>query len=225
VQLKKNKTILFVVAVVFSPILFAQTRFSFATNASLQKNFKKDQRFHAVGQDLIFNWHFTAHIGAYASFSYYSTGKFKNNLSAAAKSPGTLPQQIFFTNNARVSLKQISIGWKHYLVGSSDAETGWNLYGAAGFGIIFGKAVNNYSTAIDTSLYAIPQQPVNGSGHFKRLSLDLALGWELPLGADIYLYSEARMWIPTTDYPSKYLFVNNNAPLAGMITAGLRLLF
>jgi hypothetical protein len=223
--LKKNKTILFFVVSFLSQILFAQTRFSFATDASLQKNFKKNQRFHAIGQDLIFNWHFTAHSGAYASFSYYSIGKFKNTLLAAAKSYNTSPQQIFFINNAQLSLKQISIGWKYYFVGSSDAEAGWNLYSAAGFGVIFGRAINNYSLTIDTSLYNIPAQPVNGSGHFKRLTLDLALGWEMPLGADIYLYSEARIWIPTTDYPSKYLFVNNNAPLAGMIAAGLRILF
>ncbi len=223
--MKKNKTILFLSITFLSQILFSQTRISFATDASLQKNFKKDQRFLAIGQDLLFNWHFTARSGAYASLSYYSNGKFKNTLSAAAKSSNTSPQQIFFINKAQVNLKQISLGWKYYFVGSSDAESRWNLYEAAGFGLIFGRASNSYSILIDTSLYNTPQQPVNGSGHFKRLTLDLGLGWEIPLGADIYLYSEGRVWIPTTEYPSKYLFVNNNAPLAGMIAAGLRILF
>ena len=223
--MKKDQTILLLIVSFLSQILFAQTRISFATDASLQKNFKKDQRFLAIGQDLIFNWHFTPRNGAYASLSYYSNGKFKNTLSATAKFLNTSPQQIFFINNAQVNLRQISLGWKYYLVGSSDAEAGWNLYGVAGFGLIFGRASNSYSTTIDTSLYNTPQQPVNGSGHFKRLTLDLGLGWEIPLGADIYLYSEGRVWIPTTDYPSKYLFINNNAPLAGMVAVGLRVLF
>src|SRR5436190_1481643 len=63
------------------------------------------------------------------------------------------------------------------------------------------------------------------NGHFKRLTIDLGLGWEIPLGGDIFIYSEGKAWIPTTEYPSKYLFVNNNAPLAAMISAGLRILF
>jgi len=66
---------------------------------------------------------------------------------------------------------------------------------------------------------------VNGSGHFKRLTLDVGLGWEVPLSGDIFIYSQAKAWIPTTEYPSRYLFVNNNAPFAAMISAGLRILF
>lgn len=120
---------------------------------------------------------------------------------------------------------QISLGWKYYLVGTNESETAWNLYGVAGFGLIFGKATNIYSIAVDTSLYNAPLQPVNGIGHFKRLTLDLGLGWEIPLAGDIYLYAEGKTWIPTTEYPSKYLFINNNAPLTGMVTAGLRILF
>jgi hypothetical protein len=206
-------------------IILSQTRVSIATDVSLQRSFKKDQRFWTIGQTIAIEWHFTPREGVYALVCYYSNGGFKNNLSANAKSPATSPQQIFFTNKAQVRLKQISFGWKHYLIGTSYAEKNWNLYTIAGFGLIFGKAGNNYSIAIDTSLYDAPMQPINGSGHFKRLTLDLCIGWEMPLGGDIFVYSTAKAWIPTTEYPSKYLFVNNNAPFAAMISAGLRILF
>ena len=223
--MKKNKTILLLIISILPQILFSQIRVSLSTDISLQRNFKKEQRFWAFGQDVVVNWHFTPKGGAYASVTYYSNGKFKNSLSASAKSSSTLPQEIFFTNKAQVRLIQISLGWKHYLVGTNDAESKWNLYSITGFGLIFGEATNIYSTTIDTSLYNAPLQPINGNGHFKRLTLDLGLGLEVPLGGDIYFYSEGKIWIPTTGYPSKYLFVNNNAPFAAMATAGLRILF
>ena len=223
--MKKNSTILLLTICAFSQIVFSQTRVSIETAVSFQRSFKKDQRFWAFGQDVIINWHFTPRSGAYASVSYYSNGNFKNHLSATAKSSATSPQEIFFINKAKLRLEQISFGWKHYFIGTNDAETGWNVYSITGFGLIFGKATNNYSATIDTSLYNAPQRPVDGSGHFKRLTLDLGLGWEIPLGGDIYFYSEGKVWIPTTEYPSKYLFVNNNAPLTAMGSAGLRILF
>jgi hypothetical protein len=223
--LKKNRIILLLIICGFSQIIFSQTRVSIATDFSFQRSFKKDQRFWTFGQGVAIDWHFTPKEGTYALVCYYSNGNFKNQLSANAKSPATFPQQIFFINRAEVRLEQISLGWKHYFIGTSDAEKNWSLYTTAGFGLIFGKATNNYSVAIDTSLYDAPQQPVNGSGHFKRLTLDLGLGWEIPLGGDIFIYTEGKAWIPTTEYPSKYLFVNNNAPFAAMISAGLRILF
>ena len=204
---------------------FCQTRVSVSTDISIQRSFKKDQRFWTFGQGVTIDWHFTPKDGAYALVCYYSNGNFKNSLSATAKSPATSPQQISFINRAQVRLEQISFGLKRYFKGTSDKETGWNLYGTAGFGLIFGRAVNNYSISLDTSLYDAPKQPVNGRGHFKRLTLDVALGWEVSLGGEIYLYTEGKLWIPTTEYPSKYLFINNNAPLAGMISTGLRILF
>lgn len=119
----------------------------------------------------------------------------------------------------------MSLGFKHYFVGTTDAEVNWNLYTITGFGLMFGRATNHYTASIDTSLYNAPQQPVTGHGHFKRLTLDLGLGWEIPLSADIYLYVNGKVWIPTSDYPSKYLFVNDNAPLVGMLGLGVRILF
>lgn len=206
-------------------VTFSQTRVSISTDLSLQRSFKKQQHFWAIGQNIVVDWHFTSKGGAYASVCYYSNGSFKNSLAATAKSQATSPRQIFFINKASLRLEQVSLGMKHYFIGTIDADSKWTLYTITGFGLIFGKVVNTYSAAIDTSLYYPPSQPVNGSGHFKRLTLDLGLGWEVPLVGEVYLYSQAKVWIPTTEYPSKYLFINNNAPLAGMINLGLRILF
>ena len=209
---------------VFYQVSFSQGYIGITTGLSVQRSLKKDQRYWAVGQDVILNWHYTPKTGVYVSVSYYADGKFKNQLSATAKSPATTPQEISFTNNAAVRLEQFSLGWRYYLVGNAESEQDWNLYGITGFGLIFGRVTNNYSTTIDTSLYNVPVQPASGNGHFKRLTIDLGLGWEIPLrGGDFYFYNEGKLWIPTTDYPSKYLFVNENAPLTATVTAGLRI--
>ena len=220
-----RKNILSILFLLMPGIIFSQIRISGSTDLMVLRSFKEDQHFWAVGQNIMVDWHFTNKGSAYASLSYSSYGKFTNQLSATAKSATTSPQQIDFTNNAELRLKQISLGFKHYFVGSIDAEGQWNLYSITGFGLIFGTARNNYSTIIDTSLYNSPEQPVNGTGTFKRLTLDLGLGWEIPLNADIYLYVNGKVWIPTSDYPSKYLFVSDNAPLVGMLGLGVRILF
>ncbi len=115
------------------------------------------------------------------------------------------------------------MGWKHYLKGAYNAEEGWNLYGYAGFGLMFGVAENTHSINIDSASYVIPV--LQGKDKFKRLTFDLGLGYEIPLGGDIYLYMEGRTLIPTTDYPSRYLFINENAPWFGSVNGGLRILF
>jgi len=223
--LKTIKPILLLIACALWEPGLSQVRISGSTDLMILRSFKNDQRFWAVGQNIIVDWDFTSKGGAYASLSYSSYGKFTNELSATAKAATTSPQQISFDNNAQIRFEQISLGFKHYFVGSTDAEVNWNLYTITGFGLMFGRVTNDYSTSIDTSLYNAPQQPVNGKGHFKRLTLDLGVGWEIPLSADFYLYASGKVWIPTSDYPSKYLFVNDNAPLIAMFGIGVRILF
>lgn len=200
-----------------------QPRFSISTDFNFQHSFKKDQRYWAVGQTVQGQFNFTGKDGLYVWLSYYSNGKLHNNLAASAKSPSTIPQEINFTNNAKMRYKHISIGWKHYLKGAFDNEDSWNLYGYAGLGLLLGKIENTYSTTIDTTNYSVPVN--NGKANFKRLTLDLGLGWETNLGGDIYFYNEARIEIPTTDYPSPYLFVNRKAPLMASLNFGIRILF
>ena len=223
--MKKTKLILLLIAWGLSLTAFSQIRISGSTNLIVLRSFKKDQRFWAVGQDVMVDWHFTSNGGAYVSLSYSSNGNFTNQLSATAKATTTSPQEISFTNKAELRLNQISLGFKHYFVGSTDAEIGWNLYSITGFGLMFGQVTNRYSTSIDTSLYNAPAQPINGSGHFKRLTLDLGLAWEVPMTTEIFLYVNGKVCIPTSDYPSKYLLVNDNAPLVGMLGLGIRILF
>jgi len=200
-----------------------KAQFSLATDVSLFRSFKKDQRYWSLGQTVTGHFNFTPADGFYVWFAYSSNGKFNKQLDATAKSAITIPQQVSYTNYARLRFNHISMGWKHYLKGACNTENTWNLYGYAGFGLLFGIVQNTHSVAIDSANYDIPVW--NGKAKFKRLTIDLGLGYEIPVGGDIYFYMEGRALVPTTDYPSHYLFINDNAPLMGSVNAGLRLLF
>jgi hypothetical protein len=220
--LKRNQIILFFCFLVCHAAFSQQPRFSLATDGSILRSFKKGQRYWSFGQTVNFNFHFTAKDGAYAWISYYSDGKFRNELTASAKQSTTTPQQINYHNDAHLRFKHISIGWKKYLKGTFDAEKSWSLYGYAGFGLMMGRIENTQSVPVDSSLYTVPV--LSGKANFKRLTFDLGLGCEFPIGADVYLYFETRTLVPTTDYPSHYLFINRKAPLTAALNAGIRLL-
>ena len=159
----------------------------------------------------------------YAWITYSGNGKFSNQLAATSKTVFTFPMQVNYKNNGIMRFRQISIGWKRYLRGTYNIETNWSLYGYAGFGLLFGNIINSHSVAVDTTNYLTPV--LTGNADFKRLTFDVGLGYEKPIGGDVFFYMEVRALIPTTEYPSQYLFVNNNAPLIGSVNAGLRLLF
>lgn len=197
--------------------------FSIATDFGLQRSFKKEQRFWALGHTVQAQFHFAPRDVLYLSICYYSEGKFSNQLTATARSPLTIPQSLGYRNDAAMRFKQFAVGFKKYLKGRFDLEQGWNLYAFGGFGLVFGKVTNTHQPSIDTADYDVPVRP--GLAHFKRLTLDLGAGLEYPIGGDVFLYSEGKVWIPTTDYPSRYIFVNENAPLAGMLNVGIRILF
>lgn len=204
--------------------LFAQeTRFSLSTDGNILRSLRKQQRFWAVGQTVTGHFHFTPKNEAYAWVVYYTNGVFHNQLNASAKQPTTTPQQIAFTNTARMRIRQISLGWKHYLKGSYNAEEKWNLYASAGWGLMMGRIENTQSVKIDTSNYYV--QVLEGSAHFKRLTADFTLGYEKPVGADVFLYLEARALLPITDYPSQFIYIYDNAPFVGSVNIGVRVLF
>lgn len=207
----------------FTIVKAQQARFSLSTDFSVLRSLKKQQHFWTVGQTVSGHFHFSGKNEAYLWFTYYNNGKFNNNLTAEAKLPATTPQQIGYTNGASMDFRHLSIGWKHYIIGASNSEDHWNLYGSAGFGLMMGRISNTLSTIIDTSQYTVPVTP--GNGHFKRLTLDLCLGYEVPVGGDIFVYLEGRTLIPTTDYPSSYLSVNKDAPLTVAVNIGFRILF
>jgi hypothetical protein len=217
-------TRIFTIAALFTAsICTGQARFSVATDLTLQRNFKKEQRYWSIGQTVHAHLHITPTEGVYIWFTYYSNGKFRNNLIATAKSPSTSPQTIGYINRTKMRLKQLSVGYKRYVIGNAYKESGYNYYFFAGFGLELGRVINTQSISIDTSLYNSPVLP--GKANFKRLSIDPGIGIEHYLLADIYVYGEARLWIPTTDYPSRYIFVNENAPWVAMLNFGVRVLF
>ena len=222
--MKKKTFILSLLILFFSIVAFSQRPvFSLATDLGLQRSLKKEQRYWAVGHTVHTHFNVTSREGIYLWIAYYSNGKFKNDVTANAKSSTTTPQQLNYVNNATMRFKHFSAGWKHYLKGSCDAEESWSLYGYAGFGLLMGKVSNIHSIAVDTSLYDVPV--LKGTAKFKRLTFDVGLGWEVPIGGDTYFYNEVRLWIPTTDYPSDHIFINKEAPLVGSLNFGIRILF
>lgn len=221
--MKKGTGILFFYLFSFSVAFSQKAQFSLSTDASLIRSFKKGQRYWALGQTVTGHFNFTLVDGFYVWFAYSSNGKFSRQQAATAKSVITVPQQINYTNFAKIRFNHISMGWKHYLKGSYNTEDTWSLYGYGGFGLMFGIAENTHSIAVDSADYDLPVW--KGKAKFKRLTIDLGLGYEMPVGGDIYFFMEGRALLPTTDYPSHYLFINQNAPLTGSVNAGLRLLF
>ena len=200
-----------------------KAQFSLATDLSLFHSFKKDQRYWSIGQTITAHFNFTPTDGVYGWFAYSTNGRFNKEMSATAKSILTLPQQVNYTNFAKLRFSHISLGWKHYLKGAYNTEDSWSLYSTAGFGLLMGVVENTHTIGIDSSRYQIPVW--KGKSKFKRLTIDLGLGYEVPVGGEIYFYMEGRAFIPTTDYPSNYLFINENAPLIGSLNGGIRILF
>ena len=202
-----------------------EAQFSLATDISLLRNFDGQQPFTVIGQSVHGEWHVEEKNTLYAFFTYHSNGKYANDLTASAKTTGTQPQNFSFTNRSEMRLRHLSFGVKRYFLGSYKKLEKVNLYASGGFGLIMGTAVNNFSVTVDTALYTVQNNVLNGSGDFKRLSFDLATGFEIPVAYEIFVFSEARIHIPTTNYPNSYLLKNNNAPFLGGINLGIRILF
>ena len=222
--MKKQIVISFIFFSFIVKTAFAQLPvFSVATDLGLQRSFKKEQRYWAVGHTVHTHFNFTPREGLYLWISYYSNGKFSNDLTATAKSSSINPQQKNYVNNATMRFKHFSVGWRHYLKGTYDIDGTWSLYAYSGFGLLMGRVDNTHSIAIDTSLYNVTV--LKGKANFKRLTFDIGLGWEVPIGGSVYFYNEVRLWIPTTDYPSDHIFINENAPLVGSLNFGIRILF
>jgi hypothetical protein len=201
----------------------AQILISVAPDLSLMRNFSPKQKFWSLGQTVQLNFHFSSKESGYAWITYYTPGKFKNNFTATAKSLTTSPSVISFKAAAKWRNNEVSLGWKHYFKGSYDAETAYNIYGIAGFGLMFTKVENIFSPVVDTSMYNTPT--LAGNSEFYMLTVDLGTGVEFPIGGNFFLYSDVRTWIPTTDYPSPYLHNNKNVPLPFMVSGGMRILF
>ena len=217
-----KKIIFFLVLACSDHYVNAQAAFSVGTDLSLLHDFTKNQQFTAFGQTVQLNFHFTKKQSLYAWISYYTNGKYQNDLTALPKFLSTTPPSVSYTSFSRIGYRQISVGWKHYFKETFESEGPYAIYGLAGFGLLFGRAENTFNKTIDTSKYRVPQLP--GSATFRRLTFDVGLGVEAPIGTGFYFYGELRTWLPASDYPSPYLY-NSDAPRVVLLNAGLRLLF
>lgn len=201
----------------------AQTRFSLATDFSGQRGLKKGQRYWSFGQTVTGHFHVTPKDGLYAWIYYNSKAKFRENVEATGRliltNPGTIP----YVNTASINFKHISFGYRRYLTGNFSTEKGLNTYGIAGLGLMIGSIENKHSVAIDTVDYYLPV--LSGKSGFKRLTLDLGIGAEVPVGADVFLYADAKTYIPLTWYPSRYFLQSKYAPLTACVNIGFRILF
>jgi hypothetical protein len=222
-RLKTRATILLLFLICSCTSIAQRIQGSLATDFTVVRSFKKEQRYWTIGQTVAGHFHVNPKDGLYVLFMYSGHGKFSNQLTATALDSTTVPQQINYTNKADLRFSLISIGWKRYLKGTFNASRQYNLYAYGGFGLMAGQVENTHSAAIDTASYFVPV--LAGDARFKRLTIDLGLGFEVPVGGDVFFYMEGRTNIPTTDYPSKYLFVNNNAPLIASLNTGFRILF
>jgi hypothetical protein len=220
----KKVLLFFILNFLLTLSLSAQVEFSLGTGFSGLRNFSPDQKFWAFGQTVRTNFHFSPTQSAYAWLDYYSEGTYRNNFTAITKPPFFTPLQIPFTATGRLTYRHFSLGWKHYFRGSYEAERGVNLYGMAGFGFLFARIRNQFSQDIDLSRYFVPTQPTAGV-NFRKLTFDLGIGGELPLGGGFYAVADARTWLPASSKTSPYLHSQRNVPLPVIASIGLRVLF
>lgn len=200
----------------------SQKAASLSTDISVLRNLSEDAGFTAFGQTVRVQVHFTKKESAYASINYYTNGKYKNDFTALPFDP-LINDAKNYTSSSKVGYRHFSVGWQHFFKGGFDGDT-WSIYSLAGLGLLTGKVENTYSTSIDTADYYVPQYAVEGSGTFRRLTLDLGAGVETQIASGFFLYGELRTWIPTSKYPSPYLY-NNNMPRVAILSGGVRILF
>lgn len=219
----KKPFALLILNLILNLCLSAQENISAATGISLLRNFSPNQTFNAIGHTVQVFVHFTPTQSAYAWAEYYTEGKFKNNFTATSKLALASPQQIALQATGRLTYRQFSLGWRHYFKGDYANEKGVSIYGLAGFGFLFAKVNNAFSTAIDTTQYNVGTK--SGSGNVHRLTFDLGLGAEKSLGGNMFAFADLRSWLPASSNPSPYLHSQRNVPLPVMLAAGIRVLF
>lgn len=219
----KKVLLLLNLSLILNLALYAQIAFSLGTGVSGLHNFSPEQKFWAFGQTVQTSFHFSPKQSAYAWLDYYTEGKFKNNFTAVTKIPFTLPLQIPFTATGRLTYRHFSLGLKHYFRGAYNAEKNINVYGIAGFGFLFARIRNSFLPFFDTSFYHVPVR--EGEGTIRKLTFDLGLGGEIPLGGNFFGFAEARTWLPASSKTSPFLHTQRNVPLPVMASTGMRVLF
>lgn len=216
------KKFVFLLAVSFA-YLSGVAQFSIATDFTELRNLSDNQKFWASGQTVQGNFHITEKESFYGWLNYFGNGRFSNDVLSQAKSSSILPQTFSYNVSSLWRYHQFSVGWKHYLKGSYHEFDKVSIYSLVGFGLITSKVTNTFSTHPDTARYNV-NPPLEGNGIFRKLSLDLGLGAEWPVGGTFYFFTDARAWLPTSAYPSPYM-QNTNRIMPVTVSVGLRVLF
>jgi len=201
-----------------------QPAFSILTDASLLRNLTKGQSFTTIGQSVQANFHFTKTETVYISAGYHVRGKYKNTLLATPKDTAGGVTPVSYVSSSSLAYRHFSIGWKHYFLGAFNNEESINVYSTAGFGLLAGRVENTFSFRPDTAFFVIPQQAIEGTGRFQRLTFDVSLGVEKSIAAAFFLYGELKTWLPASNFPSPYLY-NNHTPQVLLLNGGVRILF
>jgi hypothetical protein len=219
-----RRKIILLFSVALATFTGLQAQFGIASDISVLRNTNKKYGFFSIGQNVRMEFkHPEYKLIPVFSFGYYATGRYSGTYTGTAKSPATIPATIQFKSNSTMRIQHLTMGGKYYFTGSYNAQDGYSIYGFAGLGIIFTRVGNNF--ILDTSLYKPPVSPIGETANFNRISADAALGFELPLGADAFVYAEGRVMLPITDYPSRVLEVNTRVPLPVTVSLGIRVYF
>lgn len=202
---------------------FATAQFSLGTDVSLLRNSSPQQQFWTVGQTIRSEWHTSSSDGPYLSIGYYVKSRFSNQFAATAKNAATFPAQIIYSANSSWQFRQAILGWKHYFKEGFNSEKNAGLYGTIGTGLLFARIENRFSQNVDTSRYQ-SAGPTAAAGTFRRIVLDLGLGGEWAIGADVYFFGELRALLQASETPSALVAGSRSVPLGTSVHAGLRVL-
>ena len=200
-----------------------KTQFSIATDLSLLRNFSDGQSFTVLGQTVQGQFHVSKKETFYAWIGYYEPGRVNGRYTTRAKQTTTAPAFKTFIVNSTWRFRELSLGWKHYFKSDYKDENKLSIYSLVGFGLLFNKINNVYNVKVDTALF-VPVQPFAGNTTDRKITFDLGVGGEFPFRGSIFLYADARTYIPASSFVSPYLH-NQNKMLPVMINVGLRVLF
>ena len=202
---------------------FARAQFSLSTDVSVLRNSSPAQQFWTVGQTIRAEWYTGSKDGPYLSIGYYVKSRFNNQFTAKAKSSTTIPTEITYRANSSWQFRQAVLGWKHYFKSRFDSEKNEGFYGTIGTGLLFARIENSFSQSVDTSRYS-SLGPTAAAGTFRRIILDLGLGGEWAIGADVYAFGELRSLLQASETRSPLVAGSRAIPLAASVHAGLRVL-
>ncbi len=201
----------------------ADAQFSISSDLSVMRQFGKQQSFWSLAQNVQLSYAFTRTESLYFSIGNATPHKEIGKYVTQAKVDTFYPKAIGYRATTSWTTRQFSAGLKHYFAGTHNSETGTNIYGIVGVGLMSVKLLTEYSIGIDTVHYQ-SIVPYAGTKAVNRLSADLGVGIEAPLRGSFYWYAQAKTWIHAGTIPSNLLTQPNDKIVPVMLGAGIRVL-